>query len=207
MDAQTQTVPEFREFPKISRYSREVVCSEKIDGTNSSIFIGDDGTFLTGSLYRWITPDNDNHGFSRWAHDHREELMLLGPGHHFGEWWGNGIQRGYGLKTGDKRFSLFNVARWCLYGHDPQPIGMSDPRIAKLQDVLPPCVGLVPLLWRGLFDDLDMTGLMRSLVEGGSRAAPGYPYPEGIVVYHTAAGICLKKTLVKDDVPKSRAGA
>ena len=51
-------------------------------------------------------------GFARWVETNRERLItLLGPGLHFGEWWGSGIQRGYGLTKGDKRFSLFNVER------------------------------------------------------------------------------------------------
>jgi len=205
MDPQATTAVEFREFHKIPRYSREVLVSEKIDGTNASVFIGEDGTFLTGCRTRWITPDKDNHSFSRWAHEHMEELKTLGPGHHFGEWWGNGIQRGYGLKNGDKRFSLFNLTRWCLHGQEPQPINSSDPRNVRMQDVLPTCVGLVPLLWRGLFDDLDAKALLQDLAVGGSRAVPGYMNPEGIVVFHTAAGICFKKTVKQDDVPKSKA--
>src|ERR1039458_2185736 len=84
----------FAPMPKIARYSRLCTISEKIDGTNASIFIDDLGTeFRTASRTKWFTPENDNCGFSRWAHEHKEELMRLGPGHHFGEWWGLGIQR------------------------------------------------------------------------------------------------------------------
>ena len=101
---------DFVAFPKIPRLSRRCVITEKIDGTNACIFIGEDGEFLVGSRTRWITPENDNHGFARWAYEHKDELLGLGPGRHFGEWWGQGIQRGYGLK--EKRFSLFNTSRW-----------------------------------------------------------------------------------------------
>jgi hypothetical protein len=31
--------------------------------------------------------------------------------------------------------------------------------------------------------------------------------PEGIVIFHTAANMAFKKTLKKDEVPKSLAGA
>lgn len=101
---------EFQPFGKIPRYSRPCIITEKIDGTNGSIYIGEDGTFLVGSRSRWITPENDNHGFAKWAYRHKDELMLLGPGHHFGEWWGRGVQRGYNQI--EKHFSLFNVKRW-----------------------------------------------------------------------------------------------
>jgi len=40
---------EFTEFPKIARYSRDVIVTEKIDGTNAPLFIGEEGEFLCGS--------------------------------------------------------------------------------------------------------------------------------------------------------------
>lgn len=76
---------EFKPFDKIARLSRECTVTEKIDGTNASIFIGENGEFLTASRSQWITPDNDNYGFSRWAHENKSELIKLGNGHHFGE--------------------------------------------------------------------------------------------------------------------------
>lgn len=70
---------EFVPFPKMARLSREIIVTEKIDGTNGQIYIGEDGEFLIGSRTRWITPEMDNHGFARWATDHKDELMQLGP--------------------------------------------------------------------------------------------------------------------------------
>ena len=40
---------EFSPFPKIARLSREIVITEKLDGTNASIFLGENGEFLTAS--------------------------------------------------------------------------------------------------------------------------------------------------------------
>src|SRR6266853_6537645 len=106
--------PEFVEFPKIARLSREIVVTEKIDGTNGVIYISDNGEVLVGSRSQWIaTKSNgsaDNFGFASWAEQHTSELRTLGPGRHYGEWWGCGIQRGYGLPKGEKRFSLFNTS-------------------------------------------------------------------------------------------------
>ena len=101
---------EFEEFKKIARWSRDIVISEKIDGINSCIFIGEDGEFFTASRTRWITPADDNYGFSKWAHENKDDLMSLGIGKHFGEWWGAGIQRCYDQDR--KRFSLFNTLKW-----------------------------------------------------------------------------------------------
>lgn len=106
---------EFIPFRKIGRLSREITVTEKIDGTNGVIFIGelDQPKFLVGSRSRWIPQDTDNHGFARWAYEHKDELIAgLGPGWHHGEWWGNGIARGYGIN--EKRFSLFNTSMWAV---------------------------------------------------------------------------------------------
>jgi len=184
---------EFVEFNKIARLSRECVITEKIDGTNAQIFIGDDGEFLTGSRTRWITPENDNQGFARWAFEHREELLQLGPGRHFGEWWGSGIQRGYGLLKGEKRFSLFNVNRWGA-GRDTE----------KYPSDCPACCGAVPILYTGIFDTAFIEGQLTLLKAIGSKAAPGFMNPEGIVIYHKAANILFKKTIEKDESPKQK---
>lgn len=179
-------IPEiaFEAFPKISRYSREVIVTEKIDGTNACVYINDTGTeVFAGSRTRWITPEDDNYGFAKWVEANREELLKLGPGFHFGEWWGAGIQRRYGLK--EKRFSLFNIHRW---GKER-----------------PACCHVVPELWRGPMDDLDIDLELYKLRENGSTAAPGFMQPEGIVIYHTASGALFKKTLDKDDQPKGQA--
>jgi len=179
--------------------------TEKIDGTNACIFISEDGhEFLTGSRTRWITPESDNYGFSRWAHEHHIELMELGPGLHFGEWWGGGCQRGYDLQKGEKRFSMFNVIRWCLHNEEPQQIPCGDPRVVKIQSVLPECVGLVPVLWRGNFEYLPLNQILGDLQLFGSQAAPDYMNPEGVVIFHLAGCVGFKKTFVKDDEPKSK---
>lgn len=188
---------EFREFPKMARLSREVIITEKIDGTNAKICISEDGkTMLVGSRTRWITPADDNYGFAAWAEEHRDELLTLGPGRHFGEWWGHGIQRNYGLK--EKRFSLFNVQRWALHGTEPKTYPTADPRVTRTQDVLPPCCGLVPVLDRCIFDTKTVDIWLNHLQTCGSVAAPGYPFPEGVVIFYTAGNVGFKKTLGND---------
>jgi hypothetical protein len=195
-------VNEFIEFPKIARMNRECIITEKIDGTNASIRITEDGQFLTGSRSRWITPEDDNYGFAKWANEHKEELLTLGVGTHFGEWWGSGCQRGYGLTKGEKRWSLFNAARWCLHGYEPQRIPTADPRIEKWQDVLPACCDVVPVLFRGPFDTTRVAEAIADLRANGSKASPGFMKPEGVVCYHVAAGVGFKVTLEKDSQPK-----
>lgn len=194
---------EFKEFNKIARLSREIVITEKIDGTNAQILITEDGQLFTGSRNRWITPQDDNFGFARWVYEHREDVLKLGVGRHFGEWWGNGIQRGYGLPKGEKRLSLFNVTRWALHGTQPQLISTSNTGVEKYQDVLPECIGLVPILFRGMFDTNYIEMVVDHLREVGSYAAPGFMKPEGVVVYHVAGNVYFKKTIENDEVPKT----
>ena len=176
----------FNEFPKIARYSRDIVITEKLDGTNAQICVTEDGQVLAGSRSRWITPGKttDNYGFAGWVKDHEDELRAgLGIGRHFGEWWGAGINRGYGLK--EKRFSLFNVAVW---GDDA---------------VRPACCHVVPELYRGPHSTDMVEEIVDRLRAYGSVAAPGFTRPEGIVIFHTASGHLYKKTLEKDESPKS----
>ena len=175
---------DFIEFDKIARLSRNCVVTEKNDGTNASIVITEDGEFLTGSRTRWITPTDDNYGFAKWAAANKEELLKLGPGSHYGEWWGLGIQRNYGLK--EKRFSLFNTARW------------SDAAVR------PACCSVVPVLYSGLFSTILICEALGNLAQYGSIAAPGFMKPEGIVIWHEAARMYFKKTIEKDDAPKSK---
>lgn len=172
---------DFVEFPKIARLSREVIVTEKIDGTNGVIYIGEDGAMLVGSRTQWITPEKDNFGFARWVSEHKDELMKLGPGRHYGEWWGSGIQRGYGLPKGEKRFSLFNTFKW------------------SNDAVRPGCCHVVPVLHTGIFSTWAIDGCLDLLRGKGSIAAPGFHNPEGVVIFHVAGHVSFKKTLLKDE--------
>lgn len=173
----------FKPWPKIPRWSRDIVITEKIDGTNASIYIDEQGRFLAGSRTRWLTLESDNFGFCKWAHDNKDELMKLGVGTHFGEWWGVGIQRGYGLS--ERRFSLFNTSKW-----------MND-------SVRPKCCDVVPVLYRGAMDFNTVDTVLEFLRENGSVAAHGAK-PEGIVIFHTASNHLYKKTIENDEQGKEQ---
>lgn len=172
---------EFVEFPKTPRLHKLVIVTEKIDGTNAAVVITEDGRIGAQSRSRLITPEDDNFGFARWVQENAKELMQLGAGHHFGEWWGSGIQRGYGLPKGEKRFSLFNVDRW------------SDALGAR-----PKCCHVVPELARGEGFEYCITQALHELQIKGSRAAPGFSNPEGVMAFHTASRSYFKRTF-KDE--------
>jgi len=208
------TLP-FVGFQKIPRLSREVVITEKIDGTNAQIFIPElpqeieeiqriGFPFYVGSRTRWITPDDDNAGFARWAYANAEEILELGPGHHMGEWWGLGIQRGYGLK--EKRFSLFNTGKWVDRHTLPVDMaGYSCSSIAALcslgdkQLFAPECCHVVPVIASGIFSTGLVEYSLQRLITKGSLASPGFDKPEGIVIFHTASNYLFKQTIKGDD--------
>lgn len=207
----------FEEFPKIARLTRECVVTEKIDGTNAQVHIRpvtaedyEDTSPLAvahdtkagllmfaGSRSRYLTTQpgskGDNFGFAAWVTAHADELFALGEGRHYGEWWGSGIQRGYGLSKGERRFSLFNVARWAD-NRDRE----------KYPQDRPVCCHVVPVLYRGAFDTFLIDGLIEHMRLHGSLAAPGFMKPEGIVVWHEAARQLFKKTLEKDEEGKEQ---
>ena len=184
---------EFEAWPKIARLNRNIVVTEKIDGTNAAVIITEDGQVGAQSRTRLITLDNDNYGFARWTFNNRDILRdVLGPGRHFGEWWGAGIQRRYGLGgQGAKRFSLFNTARWS---------GEATSEFDRVEGL-----GVVPVLYQGPFDQAAINDTLTDLAELGSVAAPGFMDPEGVVVYVAAARSMFKVTIKGDDAPKSLA--
>lgn len=192
----------FEAFPKIPRLRRECTITEKIDGTNAGILIAPaaesdvthavamplvDGVQLAvwaQSRTRFLAPggQKDNFGFAAWVHDNADELVKLGPGRHFGEWWGAGIQRRYGQEQ--KRFSLFDTARW---GNEP---------------TRPACCDVVPVLHIGVFGDEAVSDSLGWLRQHGSQAAPGFMQPEGIIVYMHASKSLHKVLLENDELPK-----
>jgi hypothetical protein len=175
------SLPEFRAFNKLPRLNREIVITEKIDGTNAQIFINDDLEVFAGSRNRWLTLQDDNFGFAQWVDRNATELRAMGPGRHFGEWWGLGIQRGYALT--ERKFSLFNTERWATP---------------------PSCCSVVPVLYKGPFDQVMINQCLTFLKNSGSQASPGFMRPEGACVYHTAANIAFKVSLENDDKPKGQ---
>ena len=205
----------FEEFKKIPRIFRDCTITEKIDGTNGQILIVnpaisidtqeepptcvvniDDNDFnvYAGSRNRWVYPAKslDNSGFAAWVVERAPLLVeILGEGRHYGELWGAGIQRRYGLTGSDKRFSLFHpkweqVLTGRALGGLPIPAGL----------------GVVPVLYQGKFETKWVEDCLFRLRMEGSYAAPGFMEPEGVVVYHEAAKAYFKATILNDEKPK-----
>lgn len=180
-------------YPKTPRLEKPMVVTEKIDGTNALVQIvhiddvlvehvdkvvarTDTHYMFAGSRKRYITPDDDNFGFAGWVQANAHGLFELGEGRHYGEWWGTGIQRGYGLDT--RRWSLFDPDRYETYDGEPWDV--------------------VPVLYRGQFDTNSIETVAYELWRDGSRAAPGWDRPEGVVAWHVQARQPFKLLIDKD---------
>lgn len=119
-------------------------------------------TIHAGSRTRWLTHNDDNYGFCKWVMDNRQEIIeKLGPGRHFGEWAGPGINSNEGLK--EKTLCLFN---WRRFG----------------DKVLPENITTVPLLYAGKISLNAINEAMHKLKEQGSMLVPGFMKPEGVVI-------------------------
>ena len=173
---------EFKAWPKTPRLENELmVITEKIDGTNACVIFhevskGEEHNAITTLSYegdleigvwaqsrtRLIYPEDDNFGFAKYVKENAEELFfLLGMGRHYGEWWGQGIQRTYGADR--KYFSLFNTFI---------PVNLNEIGVKS-----------IPVIYSGKFDLNIVPGAIESLKVDGSRAYPGYMKPEGICIY------------------------
>lgn len=176
---------DFKAFPKLQRLSGPAFVTEKIDGTNACVVVDPETWAVTAqSRTRVITPGKqDNFGFAAWVQSNAAQLVdLLGPGYHYGEWWGQGIQRGYGLK--ERRFSLFNTS-----------LELPENNI----------VSTVPLMFVGTFDqaiEYAIVAGMPFLNDYGSIAAIGYNNPEGVVIYDSRSGQGFKRTFDYDEKGK-----
>ena len=211
---------EFKSWGKIPRLSKSTVSiTEKIDGTNACVVImphcvtpvhlvdregAIDVQEVNGQTYaigaqsrnKLIFPgkNTDNAGFAGWVAENAEELIkLLGPGYHYGEWWGQGIQRGYGLDH--KVFSLFNTHVW---GKKAQGI---ESFLTRANDIN---LSVVPELYIGPLDsaaldevcsDLRQLGSVAASKEGNTAKAPA----EGVILYHHDLKAYHKVLLENDD--------
>lgn len=164
---------EFKSFGEIKRLTNiRMSITQKIHGTNAQIFIwpvswiGDEPIgyhVQVGSRTRWIYPQDDNYGFAAWVEANKAEIIeKLGIGVHYGEWAGPGINSGEGLS--ERRFVLFN--------HEKFPP----------ERPLPPQTVVVPVLYEGPLDSTKIDIAMEELKTQGSKLAPGFMRPEGVVI-------------------------
>lgn len=200
---------EFQAWPKTPRLFRDIVITEKVDGTNSAIIIqkieeSDEPSELRlaaierdGEYYevaaqsrnRLIFPGKttDNHGFAAFVQENAEELFdLLGVGRHYGEWWGQGIQGRYNVDF--KGFALFNTEK-----HEGVYRWLGDDRQFLIE--------AMPVLYKGPYSEQKIREVLTELDTNGSLVSP-FDKAEGVVVFHTMSRKVYKVTLDNHDKGK-----
>lgn len=180
------TMGEFKGWGSTPRFHKGLTITEKIDGTNACIVIFN-GEVKAQSRKRMITPEDDNYGFAKWVYENAGALTdTLGYGYHYGEWFGEGIQKNPLGITG-KRFALFHATKYTIEnGYDLEQVDGLE---------------TVPLLFHGQADVWTIPHLLEKLKVFGSKVAgaktetvqvftgPDGSYsvaakPEGVIVWH-----------------------
>lgn len=221
---------DFQKFSKIPRLSREIIVTEKIDGSNGQVVIFDNTDFVeyidkndpegvvlpdraekdaeiadfisNYCLYaEEITPEYYLYVF---AGSRKRWLNLDSDNYGFANW----------VKENAKELTNLGKGRHFgeYYGKDIQRnYGLQEKRFALFNvkrwgdpETRPACCEVIPVLWRGMFDTGVIDIVIKALGKGGSIVSPGFIKPEGIVIYHTASGRLFKKTIVGDEKPKGK---
>ena len=110
----------FKSYMHVERYGNSEVegiehgtcfVFPKIDGTNASVWLGDDGRVKAGSRTRQLSLDADNAGFLAWVEkqDNLKAYLLANPTHRlFGEWLVPHTLKTY-RQDAWRRFWIFDV--------------------------------------------------------------------------------------------------
>lgn len=191
------TMGQFKGWGSTPRENKKKTVLEKIDGTNACVVIYD-GQVKAQSRKRMITPDDDNYGFAKWVYDNAGVLMdTLGFGYHYGEWFGEGIQKNP-LGIEGKRFALFHATKYT------EDNGYELNKVDGLETV--------PLLHHGqcniwtipqIVEDLEMYG---SKVKGAATDGTVAAKAEGIIVWNNETKTRTKILLENDAFHKWEVG-
>lgn len=217
---------EFRSFPKIPRWARDIVITEKIDGTNTSVWVDhftlkqiEDTDSQVSSEVARLTATADAgmavmfdgavdgsltfvragsvNGFLSPKKDHYEFAAWVWEHANILSGLGDGGHFGEWYGRKIQRAYGMDGRRWALFN-----VGRWS---GQLGDQAPPsCCDVVPVLYSGPMtlghgeDAVDFW--LRKLAFAGSEAegAHGFKNPEGVVIYHTAGNNLYKKTIGND---------
>lgn len=100
----------------------------KLHGTNAGVQVTLEGEIAAQSRSGFVSPGNsDNAGFAAFVEANKEKWASATKGYiYYGEWCGNGIQKGVAISNiGKKIFAIFAAA----------PIGQSDNLILNPEDI------------------------------------------------------------------------
>ncbi len=135
---------DFKPFPKMARLSREILITEKLDGTNAHVNI----VPLSEHFLEWVATSN-------------AEYITVGD---------MAIMAASRNRYLSPSADNFGFAKWCRY-------------------FMLECLRAMPS--KRYYNGCEKTEAML------------LPDPEGVIVYHVAAGVGFKKTILHDESPKS----
>lgn len=106
-----RTVKDRAEYDGVPLPTLTFVGSVKLHGTNASVVFPTDGGFYCQSRTQIITPEADNAGFARWVENNKDLFKRLDRSGVavYGEWCGQGIQKGVAISQVPKQFIVFAV--------------------------------------------------------------------------------------------------
>ena len=217
---------EFQEWPKIARLNREIVVTEKIDGTNAAVIVQPVGGLQNPGVGSLVTYARDLGG-DYWSPvgenlpgiivDTSEGYMVvaaqsrkrvISPGKSTDNFGFAGWVREHAQELADGLGVGYHYGEWCGRGIQ-RGYGLEDKRfvlfnVHRWTDERPDCCDVVPTLYSGPFSQYAIEWAVENLRDLGSCYAPGFKPAEGVIVYHTAARTYFKVTCEKDEEYKGK---
>lgn len=211
----------FKAWPKTPRLYRDVVITEKIDGTNACVVVADPyqvyrvspGDYRVAELEQFgehrVSPSvatvfTERGPLMVWVQSRKSLITLDRDNFGFAAWVADnadtlvadlGQGRHYGEWWGHK------IQRG--YRRDDRSFSLfAAERWGEEPGFTTQGLEVVPTLSVGTMSDVLVSSALAYLREEGSVAAPGFMDPEGICVYHTASETAFKVTLKDDEAPK-----
>jgi len=113
------SIEQFRTVVKyVTKYAPELTNIEyegtvKLHGSNAAVLVTPEGGVFAQSRNRIIDIENDNAGFAKFISDNKDYFLSNYSSTHtvviYGEWCGEGIQRGVAINKLDRMFVVFSV--------------------------------------------------------------------------------------------------
>ena len=205
---------EFEPFPKVPRLSRAMTITEKIDGTNASVWVRPAPNLrpTEDNLVGRIAMELAEAGSFRALHGglmytiragSRTQFIVPckgGDNHGFAAWVKSNLQELVKLGEGVHHGEWWGQGIGRKYGLDHKRFSLFN--TARWSEERPECCHVVPVLYEGLFDTIAIYQTLSALDHMGSQAAPGFMRPEGVMIWHHAARMAFKKTFKNDEKGK-----
>lgn len=217
--------PEFKSWGKIRRRYRDIVITEKINGTNAAVVIlsvdplqaetldGRDDIKVIAKSSSVFSP-TDAQEIIGTLEEHyvvyaQSRNKVIDPQHD---------NAGFARYVWDNAWELISVlgvgthfGEWWGSGiQNSYGLAKGEKRFSLFNALKwtnedlsrVPNLGVVPILYQGMNTDEAVKSAVEYLDVNGSVASPGFMDPEGVIIFHTADHGMEKVTLYNDEKPK-----